>query len=111
MLGGSGGEATPGDGRSWIFNNSKEGQVVATAAIGMINMWDVDKGLPLLDPFLYAKEPELVAGALLLCLIIFLLSSAFFSVLLSFFSSGPLCALPRCGTRDATEMLPPLALS
>lgn len=41
------------------------GKVSATASLGCVLMWDVEGGLPQIDKYLYAPDPNVVAGALL----------------------------------------------
>ncbi len=46
----------------WIFKNKDWAKISATASIGMVMLWDVDAGLPLLDKFMYAPDKQIVAG-------------------------------------------------
>lgn len=49
----------------WIFKNKDHGKAAATASLGLITLWDVQGGLPLLDKYLYSKDPHVQAGCLL----------------------------------------------
>lgn len=49
----------------WIFKNKDHGKAAATASLGMITLWDVQGGLPLLDKYLYSKDSQVMAGCLL----------------------------------------------
>lgn len=33
----------------WIFKNKDHGKTSATASLGLISLWDVEGGLPLID--------------------------------------------------------------
>ena len=48
-----------------IFKNKDHGKISATASIGLISLWDVDGGLPMVDKYLYSKDQNILAGALL----------------------------------------------
>ena len=48
-----------------IFKNKDHGKISATASIGLISLWDVDGGLPMIDKYLYSKDTNILAGALL----------------------------------------------
>ena len=49
----------------WIFKNKDQGKLAATASLGLVTMWDAEGGLPLIDKYMYSKDPHIVAGALL----------------------------------------------
>lgn len=49
----------------WIFKNKEHGKTSATASLGLISLWDVEGGLPLIDKYLYSSDNAVVAGALL----------------------------------------------
>ncbi len=49
----------------WIFKNRDHGKTSATASLGLVCLWDVEGGLPLIDKYLYASDSAVVAGALL----------------------------------------------
>jgi hypothetical protein len=49
----------------WIFKNKDHGKTSATASLGMVTLWDVEGGLPLIDKYLYSTDNYVVAGALL----------------------------------------------
>jgi 26S proteasome regulatory subunit N1 len=51
--------------QSWIWKTKDEGQISATASMGMILQWNVDEGLSRLDPFIEASDDKIKAGALL----------------------------------------------
>jgi len=51
--------------KNLIFKNKEHGKVSATASIGLISLWDVDGGLPLVDKYLYSKDMHILAGSLL----------------------------------------------
>ena len=50
---------------SWIYKNKDHGKTAAAASLGAILLWDVDGGLPVIDKYIYATDPSVVAGALL----------------------------------------------
>ncbi|EPX74117.1 19S proteasome regulatory subunit Mts4 [Schizosaccharomyces octosporus yFS286] len=50
---------------SWIYKNKDSGMISATASIGLLQLWNVDMGLSLLDKYLYSSEENVKAGALL----------------------------------------------
>ncbi|PVU93097.1 hypothetical protein BB561_003471 [Smittium simulii] len=52
------------DGNAWVYKNRESGMLSASASLGMINLWDVEKGLTYIDKYLYASEPYIKAGAL-----------------------------------------------
>lgn len=49
----------------WIFKNKEYGKIVAVASIGLVNLWDVEGGLPQIDKYLYSDDPEIQGGACL----------------------------------------------
>lgn len=49
----------------WIFKNKDHGKTSATASLGLVTLWDVEGGLPLIDKYLYSSDDAVVAGALL----------------------------------------------
>lgn len=49
----------------WIFKNKDHGKIAATASIGLITLWDIEGGLPLIDKYQYSKDPYVVGGAAL----------------------------------------------
>jgi 26S proteasome regulatory subunit N1 len=51
--------------QSWIWKTKDEGQISATASMGMILQWNVDEGLSRLDQFIEATDDKIKAGALL----------------------------------------------
>ncbi|CAG9462282.1 unnamed protein product [Pedinophyceae sp. YPF-701] len=58
--------AEPAEGEvSWVFKNREHMRISATASLGMLGMWDVEGGLPLLDKYLYVEVDDVKAGALL----------------------------------------------
>lgn len=52
-------------GNRWIYRNRDHGMLCATAALGLIHLWDVDGGLTPIDKYLYSKEDMIKGGALL----------------------------------------------
>ncbi|KAF8063704.1 RPN1B [Scenedesmus sp. PABB004] len=58
-------EGSGADAVHWIFKNKDHGKTSATASLGLIALWDVEGGLPLIDKYLYASDNAVVAGALL----------------------------------------------
>jgi len=52
------------DAAQWIHKHKEQGKTAATAALGMIQMWDVENGLTKIDQFLYLED-DIKAGALL----------------------------------------------
>lgn len=53
------------DSNTWIYKNKEHGMMSATASLGVIQLWGVDTGLPVIDKYLYSAEDHIVAGALL----------------------------------------------
>lgn len=53
------------DDQSWIYKTSGAGMQCTVASIGLLHMWDVNAGLPVLDRYLYSSEEHVKAGALL----------------------------------------------
>eukprot|EP01094_Clydonella_sp_ATCC50884_P026432 TRINITY_DN7244_c0_g1_i1.p1 TRINITY_DN7244_c0_g1~~TRINITY_DN7244_c0_g1_i1.p1 ORF type:complete len:871 (-),score=390.59 TRINITY_DN7244_c0_g1_i1:48-2660(-) len=51
--------------RTWVFKNKDEGKISATAALGMINMWDVEEGPNKMSPLLQTDDQFIRAGACL----------------------------------------------
>eukprot|EP00878_Enallax_costatus_P009276 GHUV01009695.1.p1 GENE.GHUV01009695.1~~GHUV01009695.1.p1 ORF type:complete len:780 (+),score=173.65 GHUV01009695.1:1347-3686(+) len=62
---GSDAAAGSGDSVHWIFKNKDHGKTSATASLGLVSLWDVEGGLPLIDKYLYSSDNAVVAGALL----------------------------------------------
>ena len=56
-------DADPGS--AWVFKNKEAGKTAAAASLGLVTLWDVEGGLPLIDKYLYASDEAVVAGALL----------------------------------------------
>ncbi|CAH0564060.1 unnamed protein product [Brassicogethes aeneus] len=52
-------------GNKWIYRNKDHGMLSATAALGLLHLWDVDGGLTPIDKYLYTSEDHIKAGALL----------------------------------------------
>jgi len=61
----TGAEAGASTDVSWIYKNKEHGKLAAAASLGLIMLWDVEGGLPQIDKYLYASDPQVVAGALL----------------------------------------------
>ncbi|VEU23509.1 DEKNAAC104748 [Brettanomyces naardenensis] len=61
---GYGTEKLIGDER-WIYRTKGEGMLSTTASLGMVNLWDTNEGLQVMDKYLYSEQPEVKAGALL----------------------------------------------
>ena len=55
------------EGSKWLYKNKDLGMFSATASLGLILLWDVDGGLAQIDKYLYSKEDNIKAGALLAC--------------------------------------------
>jgi 26S proteasome regulatory subunit N1 len=53
-----------GEKMSWVWKTKDEGQISATASLGMLFRWDVE-GLDHIDKFTYVQEDNIKAGALL----------------------------------------------
>ncbi|OLY82981.1 26S proteasome non-ATPase regulatory subunit 2 [Smittium mucronatum] len=53
------------DGNAWVYKNRDSGMLSASASIGMITLWDVEKGLGLIDKYLYTSDTYIKAGAIL----------------------------------------------
>ncbi|XP_969349.2 26S proteasome non-ATPase regulatory subunit 2 [Tribolium castaneum] len=56
---------TTDDGNKWIYRNKDVGMLSATAALGLLYLWDVDGGLTPIDKYLYTSDDNIKAGALL----------------------------------------------
>lgn len=56
---------TEQDNKLWIYKTKGPGIVLTTASLAAIHMWNVDKGLEVLDKYTYLTENEVKAGALL----------------------------------------------
>ncbi|KRT86061.1 hypothetical protein AMK59_2926 [Oryctes borbonicus] len=56
---------TGDDGNRWIYRNKDHGMLSATAALGLLYLWDVDGGLTPIDKYLYSKDDQIKAGTLL----------------------------------------------
>jgi 26S proteasome regulatory subunit N1 len=50
--------------KPWIYSNKEHGMMSAAASLGMIMLWDVDKGLSEIDKYLYVEKEHVRAGAL-----------------------------------------------
>lgn len=61
----SGDAAAADPGSAWVFKNKEAGKTAAAASLGLVTLWDVEGGLPLIDKYLYAADEAVVAGALL----------------------------------------------
>ena len=49
----------------WVNKNKEHGMLSAVASLGLINLWDVECGLNLIDKYLVMQEEYIKAGALL----------------------------------------------
>jgi len=56
-----------GEGSDWLYKNKDHGMISATASLGLILLWDIDSGLTQIDKYLYSKDDNIKAGALLAC--------------------------------------------
>ncbi|XP_050297790.1 26S proteasome non-ATPase regulatory subunit 2-like isoform X2 [Anthonomus grandis grandis] len=56
---------TEDTGNKWIYRNKDHGMLSATAALGLVHLWDVDGGLTPIDKYLYTTEDYIKSGALL----------------------------------------------
>lgn len=61
---GYGKEKLIGD-EKWIYRTKGEGMLATTASLGLVNLWDTNEGLQVLDKYLYSEQTEIKAGALL----------------------------------------------
>ncbi|KAJ8916005.1 hypothetical protein NQ315_016683 [Exocentrus adspersus] len=52
-------------GSKWIYRNKEYGMLCATAALGLLHLWDVDGGLTPIDKYLYTTDDYIKSGALL----------------------------------------------
>jgi len=50
---------------SWVWKTKDEGQISATASLGMLMQWDVEMGLDKIDPYTLLGEDNPKAGSLL----------------------------------------------
>ena len=49
----------------WIYKNKEQGMLSAAASLGLLQMWNIDEGLNVIDKYLYATEGKVKAGATL----------------------------------------------
>lgn len=52
-------------GNNWVWKTKDEGQISATASLGMLMQWDVEMGLDKIDPYTLLEEDYIKAGSLL----------------------------------------------
>ncbi|GAM85056.1 hypothetical protein ANO11243_030590 [Dothideomycetidae sp. 11243] len=50
---------------SWIWKTKDEGMLSTAASLGTLLLWDVEAALDRIDPFTYAQEDQIKAGAIL----------------------------------------------
>ncbi|KAK3060473.1 proteasome regulatory particle base subunit, partial [Coniosporium uncinatum] len=50
---------------SWVWKTKDEGMMSTAASLGLLMQWDVEMGLDKIDPFTYASEEYIKAGAML----------------------------------------------
>lgn len=51
--------------KNWIYKNKDHGMLSAAASLGLIQLWDVEGGLEVIDKYLYSEDDNIKAGALL----------------------------------------------
>jgi 26S proteasome regulatory subunit N1 len=49
----------------WVFKNKAEGQLAAAASVGLLQLWDIDEGLEIIDKYMESQEENIQAGAYL----------------------------------------------
>lgn len=49
----------------WVFSNKDEGQLAASASIGLLQLWDIDEGLESIDKYMERSEDMIQAGSYL----------------------------------------------
>ena len=54
------------DGSKWVYKNKNEGKIAATASLGLIQLWNIDGGIPLLNKYVYSNDEHIKAGMLML---------------------------------------------
>lgn len=54
-----------GEDSGWIYKNQDQGLMSAAASLGLLQLWNIEEGLNVIDKFLYAKEDKVKAGATL----------------------------------------------
>jgi 26S proteasome regulatory subunit N1 len=47
---------TAEEGTSWVYKNKDHGMMAASASLGLLYLWDVEKGLAEIDKYLYNNE-------------------------------------------------------
>jgi 26S proteasome regulatory subunit N1 len=47
----------------WVFKNKDEGKLAAAASIGLLEIWDIDEGLDLIDKYLESSDDYVQAGS------------------------------------------------
>ncbi|KAK6588506.1 26S proteasome regulatory subunit S2 (RPN1) [Cryptosporidium xiaoi] len=50
---------------SWLYKNKDSGKMAVSASLGVINLWNIDKGLANIDKFQWSDDPFTKAGALI----------------------------------------------
>ncbi|KAH8738545.1 proteasome regulatory subunit S2 [Cryptosporidium ryanae] len=50
---------------SWLYKNKDSGKMAVSASMGVINLWNIDKGLANIDKFQWSDDPFTKAGALI----------------------------------------------
>eukprot|EP00636_Phaeomonas_parva_P005676 CAMPEP_0118884814 /NCGR_PEP_ID=MMETSP1163-20130328/23532_1 /TAXON_ID=124430 /ORGANISM="Phaeomonas parva, Strain CCMP2877" /LENGTH=892 /DNA_ID=CAMNT_0006822699 /DNA_START=353 /DNA_END=3031 /DNA_ORIENTATION=- len=54
-----------GEDNTWIYMNKDQGMLSAAASLGLLQLWNMEEGLNVIDKFLYASEDKVKAGATL----------------------------------------------
>ena len=50
------------DGAKWVYKNKNEGKLAATASLAMINLWNADDGIGVMDKYVYSADEDIKAG-------------------------------------------------
>ncbi|KAF7456817.1 26S proteasome regulatory complex, non-ATPase subcomplex, Rpn1 subunit [Cryptosporidium felis] len=53
------------DDSSWLYKNKDSGKMAVSASLGVVNLWNIDKGLANIDKFQWSDDPFIKAGALI----------------------------------------------
>jgi 26S proteasome regulatory subunit N1 len=57
--------AAGADNSDWLFKHKDTGVMSATAALGLVSLWDLDNGYSAIDKYMHSKNAAVQAGAVL----------------------------------------------